>query len=91
MILEKNKIKIFSQIGMRATFGMACLELIKEYPNLIVCTADVSTSAGLDRFKKNFKNNYVDVGIAEQNLIGVATGLSDNGFEENKPPNLVHN
>ncbi len=81
MILEKNKIKIFSQIGMRATFGMACLELIKEYPNLIVCTADVSTSAGLDRFKKNFKNNYVDVGIAEQNLIGVATGLSDNGFE----------
>lgn len=81
MILEKNKIKIFSQIGMRATFGMACLELIKEYPNLIVCTADVSTSAGLDRFKKNFKNNYVDVGIAEQNLIGVATGLSDNGFD----------
>jgi transketolase len=79
--LDKNKIKIFSQIGMRATFGMACLELVKEYPNLIVCTADVSTSAGLDRFRKNFKDNYVDVGIAEQNLIGVATGLSDNGFE----------
>ena len=80
MKLDKNKIKIFSQIGMRATFGMACLELVKEYPNLIVCTADVSTSAGLDRFRKNFKDNYVDVGIAEQNLIGVATGLSEVGY-----------
>ncbi|MDC3101681.1 hypothetical protein OA407_03230 [Candidatus Pelagibacter sp.] len=81
MRLDKNKIKIYSQIGMRATFGMACLELVKEYPNLIVCTADVSTSAGLDRFRKNYKDNYVDVGIAEQNLIGIATGLSDNDFE----------
>ena len=81
MKLDKNKIKIFSQIGMRASFGMACLELVKEYPNLIVCTADVSTSAGLDRFRKNYKDNYVDVGIAEQNLIGIATGLSDNDFE----------
>ncbi len=81
MLLDKNKIKIYSQIGMRATFGMACLELVKKYPDLMVCTADVSTSAGLDRFKKNFKDNYIDVGIAEQNLIGVATGLSDNGFK----------
>ena len=81
MKLDKKKIKLYSQIGTRATFGLACLDLVKEYENLMVCTADVSTSAGLDRFKKNFSNNYLDVGIAEQNLIGIATGLADLNHE----------
>ena len=44
-------------------------------------TADVSTSAGLDRFKKQFRESYLDVGISEQNMIGVATGLSTEGFD----------
>ena len=79
--LDANKIKLYSQIGTRATFGLVCIELLKSYENLIICTADVSTSAGLDRFRKKFPNNYVDVGIAEQNLIGVATGLSDLDFK----------
>lgn len=81
MKLDKSKIKIFSQIGMRASFGMVCLELVKNNNNLMVCTADVSTSAGLDRYRKKYLDNYVDVGIAEQNLIGVATGLSDLGYD----------
>ena len=48
--------------------------------NLIVLTSDVSTSAGLDRFRKMHKENFYDVGIAEQNLIGVASGLSHMGY-----------
>ena len=32
--------------------------------------------AGLDRFKRQLPNQYIDVGISEQNLIGVASGLS---------------
>ena len=79
--LDASKIKLYSQIGTRATFGLACIELLKEYQNLMICTADVSTSAGLDRFRKKYPNNYVDVGIAEQNLIGVATGLSELNFK----------
>ena len=79
--LDASKIKLYSQIGTRATFGLACIELLKEYRNLMICTADVSTSAGLDRFRKKYPNNYVDVGIAEQNLIGVATGLSELNFK----------
>ena len=31
--------------------------------NLMILTSDVSTSAGLDRFRKKFPNNYLDVGI----------------------------
>lgn len=79
--LDASKIKLYSQIGTRATFGLACIDLLKEHKDLMICTADVSTSAGLDRFRKKYPDNYVDVGIAEQNLIGVATGLSELNFK----------
>ena len=76
-----NNIKIWSSLGMRATFGLIAIELAKKYPDLIITTSDVSTSAGLDRFKNKFPDQYIDVGIAEQNLIGVSTGLSSEGFK----------
>ena len=47
----------------------------------MILTCDVSTSAGLDRFRKQFPENYIDLGIAEQNLIGVATGLASEKFK----------
>ena len=50
------------------------------YKNIILLTSDVSTSAGLDRFRNQYKENYIDVGISEQNLINVATGLSKIDF-----------
>ena len=78
-ITEKN-IKIWSTIGARATLGIAALELAKEIDNLMVLTCDVSTSAGLDRFRKTFPEKYLDLGIAEQNMIGVAAGLASENF-----------
>ena len=67
---------MWSRIGSRAAYGMAALELGKKYDDLIVLTGDTSTSAGLDRFKKTYPEKYLDVGIAEQNMIGIAAGLS---------------
>lgn len=78
-MIEKN-IKLWSALGMRASFGLISLELAKKYPNLIITTSDVSTSAGLDRFKQKYPDKYIDVGIAEQNLIGISAGLSSEGF-----------
>ncbi|MBC8295140.1 MAG: transketolase [Pelagibacterales bacterium] len=80
MKLEKSKIKLWSNIGSRATFGLVALELAKSINDLMILTSDVSTSAGLDRFKAKFPDKYLDVGIAEQNLIGVAAGLSSEGM-----------
>tara|TARA_E500000331_G_scaffold358218_1_gene423457 strand:- start:338 stop:1303 length:966 start_codon:yes stop_codon:yes gene_type:complete len=80
MVIDEKNIKIWSTIGSRATFGIAALELAKEINNLMVLTCDVSTSAGLDRFRKTFPEKYVDLGIAEQNMIGVATGLASEGY-----------
>ena len=78
--MEKN-IKLWSSLGMRATFGLIALDIVKKNTNLIITTSDVSTSAGLDRFKNQFPENYIDVGIAEQNLIGVSAGLSGEGYD----------
>lgn len=80
-ILSKNNFKIWSRLGMRATFGVAALELANTVDKLMILTGDVSTSAGLDRFRKKFPEKYLDVGIAEQNLIGVGAGLASEGFD----------
>ena len=77
---EKN-IKTWSLVGSRATFGLISLELAKKEKDLMILTSDVSTSAGLDRFRKTFPEKYIDVGIAEQNLIGIAAGLSSEGYK----------
>ena len=77
----ENNIKLWSNLGMRATFGLIAMELVKKYPDLMITTSDVSTSAGLDRYKNKYPDKFIDVGIAEQNLIGVSAGLSSEGFK----------
>ena len=52
MEINDKNIKVWSTIGARATLGMAALQLAEEMDNLIVLTCDVSTSAGLDRYRK---------------------------------------
>ena len=80
MEINDRNIKMWSTIGSRATFGIAALELAKKIENLMVLTCDVSTSAGLDRYRKTLPDKYLDLGIAEQNMIGVAAGLSSEGY-----------
>ena len=80
MEINERNIKLWSSIGPRATLGLAVNELAKVHDNLAVLTCDVSTSAGLDRFKKTHPDKYFDVGIAEQNLIGIAAGFASENF-----------
>ncbi len=77
--INTRNIKLWPNLGMRASFGLIALELAKLDEKLIILTGDVSTSAGLDRYRKKFSNKFIDVGIAEQNLIGIAAGLSSEG------------
>ena len=81
MEINEKSIKMFSTIGPRATLGLAALDIAKKDEKLIIVTCDVSTSAGLDRFRKTFPEKYFDLGIAEQNMIGVATGLASENFK----------
>ena len=78
--INERNLKIWSTIGPRATFGTSALELVKDYNDMMILTCDVSTSAGLDRFRKSYSDNYLDIGIAEQNMIGIAAGLASEGY-----------
>ena len=81
MVYNERNIKVWSTIGSRATFGIAALELAKDFENLMLLTCDVSTSAGLDRYRKTFPDKYLDLGIAEQNMMGVAAGFASEGYD----------
>lgn len=81
MKINEASVKMWSRIGSRAAFGMAALELGNTIDDFMVLTADVSTSAGLERFKKTFPDKFLDVGIAEQNMMGIATGLASEGIK----------
>lgn len=73
--------KMLSMFGLAGSmFGVGLMDIIKENPNLRVLSSDMSTPAGLDKFKQTYPDNFVNVGIAEQNMIGIAAGLTDEGF-----------
>lgn len=80
MEINSKNIKLWSTIGPRASLGLGILDLAKKQKELIVVTCDVSTSAGLDRLRKTLPDQYIDLGIAEQNMIGVSAGLASENF-----------
>ena len=59
---------------------MELMDQAANYP-FKVLSSDMSVVAGLDRFKKEYPENFYNVGIAEQNLLGVAAGLDSEGFK----------
>ncbi len=71
--------KQWSRLGSRATYGQAILMLAEKIDNLMVLSADLGNSSGLDRFKATFPDKFLNIGIAEQNMIGVAAGLAKEG------------
>ena len=64
---------------MRDKFIEIFSKLVKKNNKLILITADLGFGV-LDNFAKTYTNNFINVGVAEQNMIGVATGLSKKGF-----------
>mgnify|MGYP001318548895 FL=1 len=80
-IIDKKNSKQWSKLGPRAMFGQFMLEQAEKFDNLMVLSADLGRSSGLDRFKAKFPNKYLSVGISEQNLIGVASGLAKEGYK----------
>jgi len=70
----------WSRLGSRGVFGQAILAIAESNPDMIVISADLGNSSGLDRFKKTYPNQFLNIGIAEQNMIGVASGLAKEGY-----------
>ena len=67
------------KIATREAYGKAHAEFGAEYENLVVLDADLAAATKTGTFKKAFPDRFFDCGIAENNMIGVATGLSLTG------------
>lgn len=65
---------------MRDAFGKTLLELGAEFPEMIFLDADLHTSTKATWFKERYADRFIQVGIAEQNLFGIAAGLALEGF-----------
>ncbi len=64
----------------REAYGKALVELGEKKENLIVLDADLAAATKTGMFKKAFPDRFIDCGIAESNMIGVAAGLATAGY-----------
>jgi len=68
------------RIAPREAFGKTLVRLGEENPNIVVLDADLAPSTKTSYFRESFPQRFIPVGIAEQNMIGIAAGLSTLGF-----------
>lgn len=64
----------------RSGFGVALHELGKKNPKIVALCADLIGSLKMDAFVKEFPERFIQTGIAEANMIGIAAGLANAGF-----------
>ena len=67
------------KIATRQSFGEALKELGADNKNVVVLDADLSGATKTNIFAKAYPDRFFDIGIAEQNMIGIAAGMSTCG------------
>ncbi|MGI6731501.1 MAG: transketolase family protein [Anaerovoracaceae bacterium] len=68
-----------NKMATRQAYGEVLIELGKKNENIVVLDADLSGSTMTVHFSREFPNRFFNMGIAEQNLYGVAAGLAISG------------
>ncbi|MEM1580938.1 MAG: transketolase C-terminal domain-containing protein [Candidatus Bathyarchaeia archaeon] len=68
-----------TSIPCRKAFSEKIFEMAKKDKSIIALTTDARFSAAVDNFSHFLQNQFIDVGIAEQNAIGIAAGLAKMG------------
>ena len=76
----RTHIRTWSMLGSAGTFGQAAMDLPNINPETLIVTADLRNFSGLDRFAAAYPDRLINVGIAEQNMVGLASGLCNEGF-----------
>ncbi len=71
--------KEVEQVPTRNGYGEALMELGETDPNVVVLTGDLAESTRVLEFGKKFPQNFIECGVAEQNMMGIAAGLALSG------------
>jgi transketolase len=66
--------------ALRDVFGDTLVSLGSTNPDVVVLDADLANSTKADKFAKMYPGRFLQMGIAEQNFVGVAVGLASLGF-----------
>ncbi|MEO6489328.1 MAG: transketolase C-terminal domain-containing protein [Ferruginibacter sp.] len=74
-----NEIQVTGNKDTRSGFGDGILEAARENENVIALTADLAGSLKLHGFIKEFPERFIQCGIAEANMMGIAAGLTIGG------------
>ena len=77
--MKLKDVQVLNEKETRAGFGEGAYELGKENPNVVILTADLAGSMKIAPFIKEFPERFIQCGIAEANMIGIAAGLTIGG------------
>ena len=82
LTFDKKNARTWSMLGACGAFGLAALDLAEEDKdnNLAVLTADLAFFSGLERFRASYPEKLYNIGIAEQNMVGIAGGMANEGM-----------
>src|SRR4030067_1484762 len=67
------------QVPTRDGYGQGVVALGEKNPNVVVLTGDLSESTRANMFQEKFPERFIGVGVAEQNMMGIAAGLALSG------------
>lgn len=65
---------------MRNTLADTLYELAKTDPRIIVVVADISPAGSMEKFRAEFPDRFINVGVAEASMIALAAGMAQRGF-----------
>ena len=85
--VTSEQILLWSKLGPRAVYGQTVQNLVESNSFVIALSADLGSSSGLDRLRRSNPDKFINVGVAEQCLVGFSAGLAKEGLI---PLSIIH-
>ena len=77
---EPKTVRFLAHMGARGFLGQVVYDYVTEGKDLFAVSADLVHASGFDRMIRDYPDKVINVGIAEQNMIGISAGLSKSGI-----------
>lgn len=81
MAVDRVALRTYSMLGEQGAFFNRLAELASQDDNFAVLAADLAQSSGLGKFMRDCPEQFYNIGVAEQNMLGIAAGLAKTGFK----------